>query len=79
MNSDDEKGDSPSHSGAVHQGKVAAYAFSLLCAVFLAFQCVSYERKGREVPATVWMPVLVLCGVGLGVQIDPKNLVGWLK
>lgn len=66
-------------AGMERNGKIAAYVFSLLCTLFLAFQCVSYERKDRELPVTVWMPTLLLIGMGLGVQVDPKDLGGFLK
>jgi hypothetical protein len=61
------------------QGKVAAYGFALLCSCFLAFNCLSHERKGEEVPATTWMPCLLLIGTALGVNIDPSDLLSWLK
>lgn len=58
-----------------NKGKWAAYSFSLVVTVFLVFQCWSAERRSVEVPMATWMPALLLIGVGLGVQIDPKDLL----
>lgn len=61
------------------RGKVGAYVFSGVLTLFLVFQCWSYERRDRQVPATIFLPVLLLIGVGLGVQVDPATVGSIIK
>ncbi len=61
----------PNRKPDVQTGKATAYVFALIASVFLAFQCVSYERRGEPTPPQIWMPTLLLIGTALGVQIDP--------
>jgi hypothetical protein len=71
--------DCPNRLRNATQGKLAAYVFALICAGFLAFQCLSADRRDEEVSPMVWMPLLLLTGMGLGVQIDPSDLLKWMK
>ncbi|HEY9621557.1 MAG TPA: hypothetical protein V6C78_14440 [Crinalium sp.] len=59
-------------------GKAAAYVFALLVSIFLAFQCVSYERRNEETPVLIWMPCLLLIGTALGINIDPSAIASAL-
>lgn len=55
-------------------GKLSSYVFTLLVTLFFAYEVRNYHSQGKEVPATLWMPLLVLIGTGLGVNISPESI-----
>lgn len=60
-------------------GKIASYLFALAVSGFLAFSCVSFDRRGESVPVVIWMPCLVLIGTALGVNIDSATIGSMFK
>lgn len=69
----------PNRKRSAAEGKWAAYIFALLVSGFLAYQCISHDRKGDDVPPLTWMFCLVSIGTALGVQIDPASFTDWIK
>lgn len=56
------------------KGKAGSYAFALFLSLLLAYFAYSAERKGKELELWQWLPISLLIGTSLGVQIDPETI-----
>ena len=75
----------PNRSNAAAQAqaqkatKWAAYAFAAFCAFFVSWQQLSAEKRGEQLSPIVFMPLLVLAGTAIGVNIDPSEIASLLN